>query len=94
MYLGEFAKHAKNAQKQRLRARRVARRSLVTVKLPNELDLVWGAKAIGELIDRTPQQAYHLMATGKIPAKHIGNRWVVSRKVLSRFFEMGYRNEE
>lgn len=66
----------------------------MTDKPPNELDLVWGAKAIGELIGRTPQQAYHMMATGKIPAKHIGNRWVVSRKVLIRFFEMDERNDE
>jgi hypothetical protein len=31
-----------------------------------ESDLVWGAAAIGEVIDRTPGQVYHLLSTGAL----------------------------
>jgi hypothetical protein len=32
----------------------------------NENDLVWGAAAIGVVIDRTPSQVYHLISTGAL----------------------------
>ena len=49
------------------------------------LDLVWGAEEIARIIGRTPQQVYHMLRTGKLPAKHIGERWVVSRQKLIEF---------
>jgi hypothetical protein len=54
---------------------------------PDELDLVWGVQAIADIIGRSYQQTYHLIATGKLPmVKQVGERYVVSRKKLIAFF--------
>lgn len=50
------------------------------------LDLVWGVGAIGHVIGRNYQQTYHMIRTGKLPAKQVGERWVASRKKLIEFF--------
>ncbi|KQT53683.1 hypothetical protein ASG43_17760 [Aureimonas sp. Leaf454] len=50
------------------------------------LDLVWGADEIGKLIGRTRTQTFHLLASGEIPAKKVGGRWVAKRDALLRFF--------
>lgn len=50
------------------------------------LDLIWGAEAIAQLIGRTPRVTFHLLATGAIPAKKIGDRWVAERSKLIAFF--------
>jgi hypothetical protein len=51
------------------------------------LDLVWGAGPIGQEIDRSTRQAFHLLSTGAIPsAKKIGGRWVVDRGTLRALF--------
>ncbi|MBZ3693222.1 DNA-binding protein [Phyllobacterium calauticae] len=52
----------------------------------DELELVWGLEAISKIIGRTVRQTHYMLSTGKIPARQIGNRWVVERGVLIRFF--------
>ncbi|MEO9336987.1 hypothetical protein ABFT80_06065 [Mesorhizobium sp. SB112] len=51
-----------------------------------QLDLIWGVEAIGNLIGRNYQQAHHMLSTGKLPAKQVGDRWVASRSKLTAFF--------
>ena len=53
----------------------------------DNLDLVWGVQAIGNIIGRSYQQTYHMIATGKLPmVKQVGERYVVSRAKLVAFF--------
>jgi hypothetical protein len=52
-----------------------------------ESDIVWGADAIGVLIDRTPRQTHYLLNKGLIKsAKRVGRQWVASRSALRREF--------
>ncbi|WP_109578433.1 helix-turn-helix domain-containing protein [Aminobacter sp. AP02] len=53
---------------------------------PTKLDLVWGIQAIADLIGRTLRQTYHMLRSGHLRAKQLGNRWVVDRNELERFF--------
>ncbi|WP_245468424.1 DNA-binding protein [Mesorhizobium sp. M1E.F.Ca.ET.063.01.1.1] len=46
------------------------------------IDLVWGAKAIGLEINRSPRQTYWLLESGRVPAKKIGDQWVAERGKL------------
>ena len=32
-------------------------------------DVVWGAEAVGRVINRNPRQTYHLLQTGALPAE-------------------------
>jgi hypothetical protein len=49
----------------------------------SDLDrLLWGAKAIGEEINRKERQAFHLLETGAIPAKKVGKTWVSTPRQL------------
>lgn len=50
------------------------------------LELVWGAEAIAKLIGRTRRVTFHLLTTGAIPAKKVGDRWVAERSKLISFF--------
>ena len=53
----------------------------------NELDLVWGVQAIADIIGRTYQQTYHMIASGNLPmVRQVGERYVVSRAKLIAFF--------
>lgn len=45
-------------------------------------DIVWEVKNIAKVIRRTERQTFHLLSTGQLPARQIGNRWVASRKKL------------
>lgn len=55
---------------------------------PPSLDLVWGAKAIATVLGVTERACFHMLEKGDLPAaRQIGQRWVVSRKALERFFE-------
>lgn len=52
------------------------------------LELVWEVEAIAKVIGRSQRQTFHLLATGKLPAKKVGGRWVAERgKLLSFFME-------
>jgi hypothetical protein len=45
-------------------------------------EIVWGAAAIGRVINRSPRQAVYLLEKGELPAKKIGGRWCGSRAKL------------
>lgn len=51
-----------------------------------ESDLIWGGDGIAKEIDRTARQTFHMLETGAIPARKVGNRWVASRSALRKFF--------
>lgn len=56
-------------------------------KTESKLDLIWGVQNIADEIDRTYQQTYHMIASGKLPVvKQVGERYVVSRQKLVDFF--------
>lgn len=53
----------------------------------DELDLIWGVAEIGKLIGRNYSQTYHLIQAGHLPiVQRLGERYVVSRAKLLRFF--------
>ena len=60
----------------------------VNGKIPSSLDkLVWGAVAIGEIINRNPRQTHHLLTRGHIKsARRIGGRWCASPAALLKEF--------
>ena len=45
---------------------------------------VWGADAIAKLIGRTRAQTFHLLHSGKLPAKKVGSLWVAMPSALLR----------
>ncbi|MAY30569.1 MAG: hypothetical protein CL627_15430 [Aurantimonas sp.] len=52
------------------------------------IDLIWGVNAIARAIGRTDRQTFHMVSTGELPAKKIGNRWVIERsKLIAHFTE-------
>ena len=53
-------------------------------KAAEPLDPIWCAKAIGEEIGRSPRSTFHLLESGAIPARKVGNLWVSSRRELRR----------
>lgn len=52
-------------------------------------DIVWGAEAIGKVINQPLPSTFHLLSRGKLPAKRVGRRWVASRKKLIEFLVSG-----
>jgi hypothetical protein len=52
----------------------------------NSLDVpVWGARAIGAVINRSERQAFHALESGHLSAEKIGHIWVSTpRRLLSR----------
>ena len=54
----------------------------------DELDVLRGAERIGAYLGLTARQAFHLLETGKLPAKKLGNRWVTTKKQLRRAVEV------
>ncbi|GAA2885596.1 hypothetical protein GGQ99_005073 [Aminobacter niigataensis] len=52
----------------------------------SSLDLIWGVEEIAKIIRRNQRQTFHLLATGQLPAKKVGGRWVVERSKLISFF--------
>jgi hypothetical protein len=49
--------------------------------------LVWGTCEIGKVINRTPRQTHHMLATGAIKcAQKKGGRWVAGRTALLKEF--------
>ena len=51
-----------------------------------KIDLVWGCAAIAKEIDRTQRQCFHLLESGALPARKVGNRWVAERRQLHALF--------
>lgn len=59
----------------------------VTVPEPAALDLIWGAKAIAQVLGCTERKVFHMLEAGELPARRVGSRrWVASRKSLEAFF--------
>ncbi|XKM41246.1 DNA-binding protein [Rhizobium ruizarguesonis] len=58
----------------------------MTDAIASKLDLIWGVEAISKLIGRSERQTFHLLSTGELPAKKVGNRWVAERGKLIAFF--------
>jgi hypothetical protein len=50
------------------------------------IDLIWGIENIGKLIGRSVPQTYHMLTTGRLPARQVGSRWVAERSKLIAFF--------
>ncbi|KPA99959.1 hypothetical protein [Ahrensia marina] len=50
------------------------------------IELIWGIAKIARVIGRTDRQTYHLLTSGNLPAKQLGNRWVAERGKLIAFF--------
>jgi hypothetical protein len=48
---------------------------------------VWGAEAIGRVIDRTEGETFYLLANGHLDAKKIGGRWTSTPRRLLRSLE-------
>lgn len=59
----------------------------MTAERDKALDLVWGIDGIAHIIGRTKRQTHHMLATGVLPARQIGHRWVAKRDALERFFD-------
>lgn len=51
-----------------------------------ELDLIWGVNEIAKAIGREPRQTSYMLSMGVLPAKKVGERWVIERKKLVAFF--------
>lgn len=55
--------------------------------LENDLQVLWGAAAIGAVIGRTKRQTYHMLTRGELKgAKLIGGRWCITREALRAIF--------
>ncbi len=50
------------------------------------LDLIWEVEEIAKMIGRTERQTFHLLSSGRLPAKKVGGRWVAERSKLIAFF--------
>jgi hypothetical protein len=55
-------------------------------KLPDRLDLIWGAANIAREINLNTRQTFHHLETGAIPARKVGKKWVAERGQLRDFF--------
>lgn len=55
----------------------------------DEPDAVWGASAIGRVINRSAKQTFHLLESGSLPARKVGGSWVASRRRLRELIEGG-----
>lgn len=54
---------------------------------PKALDLIWGARAIAQVLGCTERKVFHMLEAGDLPvAKQVGKRWVASRAALEAFF--------
>lgn len=51
-----------------------------------KLDLIWGTKAIGDVIGKSPMAVLRLIHKGQLPARRIGGTWVISRTELAILF--------
>lgn len=54
----------------------------IQIASPSTEDIVWEVDNIAQVIGRSERQTFHLLATGQLPAKKVGGRWVASRRKL------------
>lgn len=62
------------------------RNTNANMNLNDDLDIVWGAKAIAAIIGRSPVDTFYLLKNRHIPARRIGERWCASRRKLREHF--------
>ncbi len=43
---------------------------------------IWGAEAIGKVINRPASATWHLLNQGALPATKVGGRWCSTRRLL------------
>lgn len=58
----------------------------VHTEMHSSMDPIWKIKEIAKAIGRSERQTFHLLASGQLPAKKVGGRWVASRQKLAEFF--------
>jgi hypothetical protein len=51
-----------------------------------ETDLIWGIDGISQAIGQSFAATAYMLGKKQLPAKKVGERWVVSRKKLDEFF--------
>jgi hypothetical protein len=56
--------------------------------------IVWGARAIGEVIGVDAQKAYYLLQRGRIPGRKVGDEWTAEESELLDFFRNGTKAVE
>jgi hypothetical protein len=52
----------------------------------DNLDLIWGATAIGRELNLPSRKVFYLLESGRLPAKKVGRSWVTSRTALRQCF--------
>ncbi len=58
-----------------------------------KLNVIWGARAIGKVINANERQAFHLLETGAIPAKKVGGQWTAEENQLREFWTAKDKSE-
>lgn len=54
----------------------------------NDLEVLWGCRAIAQEINATPTRTNYLLASGYIPgARKVGGTWTITRAKLRQAFE-------
>lgn len=49
----------------------------------SDLDLpIWGAQAIGEVVNLPPSKAYWALEQGYLPGRKVGKKWVSTKRQL------------
>ena len=56
----------------------------MTTAADKHLDIIWGARAIGEIVGLDSRQANYLLEKGYLPGRKIGERWISTRGELVR----------
>jgi hypothetical protein len=46
---------------------------------------LWGAKAIGEEINKSQRETFHLLESGLLPARKLGKFWITTPRQLRAF---------
>lgn len=60
----------------------MARKSAKRKPQDHDSDIVWGARAIGEVINRSPRQTYHLLENKRLPARYDDGMYSASKRKL------------
>lgn len=53
----------------------------------SRMDLIWGIGDIAKVIDKSFNATAHMLNKGQIPARKVGERWVIERGELIAFFK-------
>ena len=53
----------------------------------NSLDILWGATQIADYLGCGKRKVFHLLETGRLPARKVGKVWTTTRSQLKKFFD-------